>query len=168
MPRALARLREVHDAARAERARVLNANRAALRLSDPEVLSLCAPLVTDADGKLMTTVIEASWLYPQAVDELSSLPAEPTVAGRLARLLRVVEALVTAARVNCAVLELSADDLVPLLVMALVMARADDFEFEGFVLDELTAEVVAFGKASYCACSLAVALAFLRELRLAQ
>ena len=73
-------------------------------------------------------------------------------------------ALVSATRERCS--ELSADDLVPLVVLALVGARAPDLAFEGFVLDELLTGVVSFGRESYCACTAAVALAFLRELKL--
>ena len=54
----------------------------------------------------------------------------------------------------------------PLVVLALVGARAPDLAFEGFVLDELLTGVVSFGRESYCACTAAVALAFLRELKL--
>ena len=78
----------------------------------------------------------------------------------------VVEALVRATRGRCE--ELSADDLVPLMVLAFVGARVGEgvLAFEAFVLDECVTGVVSFGKESYCACTAAVALGFLRQLRL--
>ena len=60
--------------------------------------------------------------------------------------------------------ELSADDLVPLLTLALVASRAD-VAFEGYVLDELLPDLLASGKESYCVCTLQVALGFLREVQ---
>lgn len=110
--------------------------------------------------------VEATWLYAEAVDELSKLSTTPTVAGKLGVLAAVVEALVRATRGRCE--ELSADDLVPLMVLAFVGARVGEgvLAFEAFVLDECVTGVVSFGKESYCACTAAVALGFLRQLRL--
>ena len=78
--------------------------------------------------------VEATWLYTEAVDELSQLSTTPTVAGKLGVLAAVVEALVRATRGRCE--ELSADDLVPLMVLAFVGARVGEgvLAFEAFVL----------------------------------
>ena len=96
-----------------------------------------------------------------AIDALALLPSEATVAGKLSKLAQAFEALVTATRDRCSE-GLSADDLVPLLTLGLVAARIDVC-FEGFVLDALLSDVLASGRESYCACTLAVALSFMRS-----
>ena len=108
-----------------------------------------------------TTIIEASWLYGHALDELASLPRQPTVVGKLRALSHAFEALVEESRERCTD-GVSADDLVPLLTLLLVATRID-VPFEGFVLDLLPCDALASGRESYCACTLAVALGFLRQ-----
>ena len=105
-------------------------------------------------------------MYTEAVDCLSELPAEVSVAGKLRRLSSVLALLVAATKGRLKPDDgLSADDLVPLLTLVLVTARVDDLDFEGFVLDEMLNDAVVAGKESYAACTLQVALGFLREVR---
>ena len=61
---------------------------------------------------------------------------------------------------------LSADDLVPLLTLTLVVARTD-VGFEGWLLDALVSDVLSQGKESYCACTFAVAHGFLEQVQVA-
>ena len=105
-------------------------------------------------------------MYTDAVDCLSELPSEVSVAGKLRRLSSVLALLVAATKGRLKPDDgLSADDLVPLLTLVLVTARVDDLDFEGFVLDEMLNDAVVAGKESYCACTLQVALGFLREVK---
>ena len=164
MPRCLELLKPLHARVRRSAAAKLNATRQALRLRHPEVLGLRESLVVSG-GVPCTTVLEVSWLYGDAVDAMTNLPNEPTVAGKLATLARAFEALVVATRERCGE-GLSADDLVPLLTLTLVASRIDLVAFEGFVVDELLSDVVASGREAYCACTLAVALGFLRTVEL--
>ena len=129
------------------------------------MLALAEPLISEA-GVPASTIVEASWLYMDAVDRLSALSEAATVAARLARLSSVFEALVAATRTRTS--ELSADDLVPLLTLTIVCARLDDFGFEGWLLEALHPPVLSFGREAYCACTVQVALAFLTEVQLPQ
>ena len=164
MPRCLELLRPLYQRARGAADEALRQTRQALRLRHPEVLGLREPLLLSG-GVPSATVLEASWLYSDAVDALLAIGTERTVAGKLVRLSRVLEAFVGATR-GCLSDGLSADDLVPLLTLVLVVSRAE-IGFEGFVLDALTCDLVASGsgRASYCAVTLAVALGFLREVQ---
>ena len=115
-------------------------------------------------GVCATSVIEASWLYGDAVDAIGRLQEEGTVAGKLSRLSEAFEAIVVASADRTSE-GLSADDLVPLLTLAIVPARLD-IGFEGFVLDALLSDLLSSGRESYCACTLAVSLGFLRGVAL--
>ena len=159
MPRCLELIRPLHARVRQAGDAALVASRQALRLRHLEGLGLREGLVVSGSVPC-TTALEASWLYGEAVDVIGRLPSEPTVAGKLATLARAFEALVSATRERCGE-GLSADDLVPLLTLTLIAARID-VAFEGFVLDELLSDLVASGREAYCACTLAVALGFLR------
>ena len=90
-------------------------------------------------------------------------------AGRLRRLSNSFEFLVAATKDACKD-GLSADDLVPLLTLCLVAARApapgQTISFEGFVLDELLPDVVSSGPQAYCACTFSVAIGFLKAVDL--
>ena len=160
MPQCLKLMRPLHARARAKALAKLGATRRGLRLAHPSVIGLRQGLVVDGEGVPCTTVLEASWLYGDAIDHLSALPHELTVAARLRRLAASLEAFVGATRGRCKD-GLSADDLVPLLTLALVTGRSDGFGFEGFLLDEMLPDVVSSGRESYCACTFAVALGFL-------
>ena len=128
------------------------------------MLGLRAPLISSG-GVPASTALEASWLYTDAIDELGDLPRRPTVASKLCTLARATELLVGATQGRCD--ELSADDLVPLLTLALVGGSGLDVAFEGYVLDELLPDLIATGRESYCVCTLQVALGFLRQVDVA-
>ena len=158
MPRYAQPLRErIHGEADQQ----LRKTREALRLRHPEVIGLREPLVSSG-GVPTSTVLEASWVYKEARDLLGRLPAERTVAGKLITLSKALEALVGASRERCGE-GLSADDLVPLLTLTLITAPLEDVGFEGFVLDRLLSDVLSSGRESYCACTLNVAVGFLRQ-----
>jgi len=163
MPIVLERLRSIYARVRRRPDAALAATKHALRLRHPAVIGLREALVASG-GRACMTAVEASWLYMDAVDTMASLPTEHTIAGKLSRLANAFELLVRETKERCKE-GLSADDLVPLLTLTLVAARMD-VGFEGFVLDELLQDVLASGRESYCACTLAVALGFMREVAL--
>lgn len=163
MPHCLERLRELHAIARRSASIRLQANRQAVRMVHPEVIGLIEPLVASA-GAPATTVVEATWLYMEACEELSAMDAETTIAAKLSRLVRVVEVLVQETQARCS--ELAADDLVPLMTLALVGARLPDLSFTAFVLENMLPSILEMGRESYCACTASVALGFLAELSL--
>ena len=140
MPRCLALLQPLHERVHPAATPALETTRTSLRLCHPEVIGLREALVL-SEGLPCATIVEASWLYSEAIDALNGLGGARTVAGRLRCLANVFEALVIATRGRCAD-GLSADDLVPLLTLALVTSRGIDVAFEGFVLDELLPDVV--------------------------
>ena len=160
MPQCLELMRPLHARARAKALAKLGATRRGLRLAHPSVIGLRQGLVVDGEGVPCTTVLEASWLYGDAIDHLSRPAARadrrraPAPPRRLAR--GVCRRDARPGKDG-----LSADDLVPLLTLALVTGRSDGFGFEGFLLDEMLPDVVSSGRESYCACTFAVALGFL-------
>ena len=129
-----------------------------------EALLAVRPFVVCLLLMCATSVIEASWLYGDAVDAIGRLQEEGTVAGKLSRLSEAFEAIVVASADRTSE-GLSADDLVPLLTLAIVPARLD-IGFEVFVLDALLSDLLSSGRESYCACTLAVSLGFLRGVAL--
>ena len=163
MPQCLECLRPVYAKLRQASEGELARTRHGLRLRHPEVIGLREGLISSG-GVCCTSVIEASWLYGDAVDAICKLPEEGTVAGKLWRLSEAFEAIVTATADRTAE-GLSADDLVPLLTLAIVPARLD-IGFEGFVLDALLSDLLSSGRESYIACTLAVSLGFLRGVAL--
>ena len=68
------------------------------------------------------SVLEASWLYSEGAERLDELPRAPTVAAKVRVLIGATERLVAATAGRCD--ELSADDLVPLVSLALVASRS--------------------------------------------
>ena len=63
---------------------------------------------------------------------------------------------------------MSADDLVPLVTLVLVVCRLDalTLEYELFLLDEVLPDALAGGQEGYCVCTAQVAVSFLRQLQL--
>ena len=112
------------------------------------------------------SVLEASWLYSEGAERLDELPRAPTVAAKVRVLIGATERLGAATAGRCD--ELSADDLVPLVSLALVACRLEplDLDFELFLLEEMLPDALAGGQEGYCVCTLQVATCFLRQLQL--
>ena len=163
MPQCLARLRPLHSLICPNASADLKATRQSLRLVHPDVIGLRESLVV-CDGVPCSTALEASWIYQGVVDAFSELPQALTIAGKLRKLTNAFEAIVVATHGRCKE-GLSADDLVPLLTLAIVTARIEDVAFEGFVLETMISDVLVSGRESYCVCSLQVALGFLKEVK---
>jgi hypothetical protein len=159
-PQCLPELRALHERARGSSATArLDATRRELRGLHPSILGLREPLVSSG-GSPASTAIEAGWIYAEGVETIGEMGKSTTLAGMLGLLARATEELVATTKGRCD--ELSADDLVPLLTLALVGSRAG-IAFEAYVLDELLPDLLSTGRESYCVCTMQVALGFLRE-----
>ena len=158
-------LRALHAAARSARAEALRGTRGALRVRHPEVIGLREELVS-AHGVPRCSVLEASWLYSEGTERLDALPRAATVAAKVRVLIGATERLVAVTAGRCDAL--SADDLVPLVTLALVACRLEplDLDFELFLLEELLPDALAGGQEGYCVCTVQVATCFLRQLQL--
>ena len=159
-------LRKLHAAARITQGERLGATCSSLLLLNPATIGLRQELVSSEEEPCYT-VLGASWIYAEAINELQTLPKAPTVAAKVKVLIRATERLVSATASRCRH-ELSADDLVPLVTLALVACRLGTLaiDFELFLLDELLSEALAEGQEGYCVCTVQVAASFLRQLRL--
>lgn len=139
------------------------AARRALRLRHPDVLGLREPLVA-SNGLLASTVLEASWGYSGSIQAVARMAQEITIVGKLQALVRATKLF--AAETEERGSPLNADDLVPLMALALVTCHLDErvLVFEVFTLSSLASDlVISSGEEAYCLCTFQVAHAFLCE-----
>ena len=140
--------------------------REVLRRRDPEVIGLRDTLVSPAvGGAPSSTLLEASWLYTAARDEFAELPLARTVIGKLRCLDRSIQ-LLSDATARAASGGLSADDLVPLVILLLVASRFEplQLDLQAWALECLSSDLLASGRVGYCMVTLQVAIEFLRHL----